>query len=230
MSSSRPDCASASSRRVTSDQPGIHPRLPAVLSRHRQRAWARPPAAHAADALTAIEGARAVHGGAVVLDSGCGNGEATLALARAHPGRLVVGIDKSAARLARVPRGDVSNLLFVRADVVDIWRAARQRGWAVAAHYLLYPNPWPKQRHLMRRWHGHPAFDDLVALGGRLELRTNWATYAEEFAFALADWCAREVAVRTWRPTVATSAFERKYLASGHALHRVVAELPRLGS
>ena len=51
---------------------------------------------------------------------------------------------------------------------------------------FLYPNPWPKKKHLGRRWHGAPVFPALVKLGGELEMRSNWQTYLDEFALALA--------------------------------------------
>lgn len=166
------------------------------------------------------------HGGALVLDLGCGTGDSTAALARHHAPALVVGVDKSAARLARAPALP-ANALLLRARVEDVWRLAREHAWPVTAQYLFYPNPWPKQRHLMRRWHAHPALADLVALGGRVELRTNWRVYAEEFAAALAWWCELALIAERWQPACGASAFERKYLASGLPLYRVVANLPR---
>lgn len=35
-----------------------------------------------------------------------------------------------------------------------------------------------------RRWHGHPVFPLLVALGGRLVVRTSWDGYLREFRVA----------------------------------------------
>jgi len=215
------------SRTVSSNQPRSHPRLAGVIARHRARPWRRPLSCNALDDLFALERELADLGGEIILDSGCGTGESSLGLARAYPDAVVVGIDKSATRLARAPHEGARNLHYVRADLADVWHFARLRAWRIGAHFLLYPNPWPKQRHLLRRWHAHPALGDVIALGGRLELRTNWAIYAEEFAAALALWCAIDVTVETWRPSSPTSAFERKYLASGHALYRVVTELPR---
>jgi len=215
------------SRTVSSDQTRSHPRLARVIARHRARPSQRPLSHDALAELGALERELVELGGEIILDSGCGTGESSLDLARAHPDAVIVGIDKSATRLARAPHAGARNLRYVRADLADVWRFARLRAWRVGAHFLLYPNPWPKQRHLRRRWHAHPALDDLIALGGRLELRTNWAIYAEEFATALALWCAVDVAVETWRPASPASAFERKYLASGHTLYRVVIDLPR---
>ncbi|MEQ8660151.1 MAG: SAM-dependent methyltransferase [Gammaproteobacteria bacterium] len=220
-----PTRASGRSPAVTSNQAGPHPRLAGVLARHRAHPSRRPWPAHAAAALAPLAARVAGHGGPLVLDAGCGSAESTGMLAVRHPDALVVGIDQSAARLARAASLP-ANALLVRARIEDVWRLAREQAWPVAAQYLFYPNPWPKQHQLMRRWHAHPALADLVALGGYLELRTNWAIYAEEFAAALRWWCGLVVAAEAWCPACAESAFERKYLDSGHALQRVVATLP----
>ena len=123
-----------------------------------------------------------------MLDSGCGTGASTRALARAHPDCLVIGVDKSVARLGRTgasafPHRE-GNAVWLRAELSSFWRLALQAGWALERHYLLYPNPWPKPGQLQRRWHGHPVFPELLRLGGRLELRCNWEIYALEFAAA----------------------------------------------
>lgn len=34
------------------------------------------------------------------------------------------------------------------------------------------------------RWHGHPVFPIMVALGGRVEVRASWAGYLREFGAA----------------------------------------------
>ena len=221
MNNASPGC----SRPVVSDQAGIHPRLQGVVERHRLKPFRRPAACVAAPELAAVAAVVEVHRGPVLLDNGCGTGESTVALAHRQPAALVIGIDKSAARLERARRHVVpNNATFVRANLVDVWRAARYRNWAVDTCYLLYPNPWPKQSQLMRRWHAHPAFADLLALGARLELRSNWALYVAEFGRALEQWGGYTVTSGSWQPDNPVSAFERKYLASGHALFRLVAE------
>ena len=70
---------------------------------------------------------------------------------------------------------------MLQANLIDFWRLSVQTEWRLQKHYLLYPNPWPKKKHLQRRWHGHPVFPSILELGGELELRTNWKIYADEF-------------------------------------------------
>jgi tRNA G46 methylase TrmB len=211
------------SRAVHSNQSGPHPRLAALVARHLREPWRKPVAAHNRPALEALAARRAVDPRPLVLDSFCGTGASTRALAARHPDCLVVGIDKSAARLAKHgPAAD--DYLLLRADCEAVWQALAAAGTRLAAHYLLYPNPWPKAAQLQRRVHGHPAFPLLLALGGNLELRSNWRLYAEEFGIAL-HLAGVRAAISTVPSGEPLTPFEAKYRASGHALWRCRARL-----
>ena len=221
------DTAPGNSRPVRSGQAGPHEDLARVVRRHLDTPFLRPvgDASRAAYErfLSAWDGRAPL-----VLDAGCGVGDSTRRLAARHPEAMVVGVDQSADRLARRrPEPLPENALLLRADLVDFWRLALADGVRLAHHYLLYPNPWPKVGHLKRRWHGHPVFPALLALGGRIELRSNWPTYVEEFALALE---LAEPSRRPRRDLLGTSEladpltpFERKYAASGQRLFRLVA-------
>lgn len=219
------------SRTVLSNQAGLHPRLDAIVRRHLDTVFRKPPAAYSIDAFARLQ-ERVADAPALVLDSACGTGESTAALARCHPDALVVGVDQSLERLTRGGRKLAASLpanaLLLRADVTDLWALMREAGLRVAHHYLLYPNPWPKAEHVRRRWSGHPRLPELLALGGQLELRTNWEVYALEFARALAL-AGHAAHTRAWAvpPDGALTPFERKYAASGHRLWRLSATLDR---
>ena len=157
----------------------------------------------------------------LVLDSGCGTGDSTAFLAGRFPESLVVGIDQSQARLKRFGKPVPSNMLLLRARAQDFWRLLRADNIRPAHHFLLYPNPWPKVVHLKRRWHGHPVFPELLALGGRLELRTNWHIYAEEFRLAVGICGSEAPPVVSFSVLLPLSPFERKYAESGHRLYRL---------
>ena len=197
-------------------------RVPSVVQRHLQSRFRKPIQHHnqvAFDWLRGVVG-EAPH---LVIDAGCGTGASTERVAERHPDGWVVGVDKSASRLARgvgfasaepgVIRGRCA---WIRSDLVDFWRLSSAAGWRFAHHYLLYPNPWPKSAHLARRWHGHPVFPTLVGLSLHLTLRTNWRTYAVEFGHALSvmghSYVLRDQAADGLTP------FEVKYGASGHTL------------
>lgn len=214
-------------RPVLSNQNGPHPRLPMLLRRHAATTVTPPMAAHTRGAVDAVAAALREAPRPLLLDSGCGTSEAALGLAQARPDALVVGIDRSAARLARAAAAAATrpNLLLLRADLAGFWRGLHAAGIRLAEHYLLYPNPWPKQHQLARRWHGHAVLPVLLALGGRFELRTNWHVYAEEFALALETLGGVRAKPETFAATAPQTAFERKYARAGHELYRVRATL-----
>jgi tRNA G46 methylase TrmB len=143
----------------------------------------------------------------VILDSGCGKGLSTFRLAQMHPGIPVIGVDRSFNRLSKngmFNSGDNKNnssstsrenanrdryrppnALLVRAELADFWSLVlKESDWLMHSHYLLYPNPYPKARHLGRRWHGHAVFPALLALGGAIRVRSNWHIYCEEMRLA----------------------------------------------
>lgn len=218
------------SKPVASPQLGPHPRLVEVVRRHLDAPSRAPVPAHTQAAFEVVAARLAADPERPVdLDSGCGTGISTLALAEAAPEAWVIGIDRSEARLARGPLAEPatmpSNLILLRAEVAAFWRLARSAGWRLRRHWLLYPNPSPKPEHLMRRWHGHPAFADLLALGGELYLRSNWFVYVEEFAMALGIAGIAAQIQRIEAVADPISPFEAKYAASGHPLFELRADL-----
>lgn len=226
MKRSEPTPATNHSRPVRSSQAAPHPRLARVLARHTAAPWRGALHAPTVQAFRALQDELGAAPAPLILDSGCGSGESTRRLAQDFPNHLVVGVDKSAARLARTGAAGFphrrGNAAWLRADLATFWRLALDAGWRLERHYLLYPNPWPKPGQLQRRWHAHPVFPVLLRLGGRIELRTNWNVYAEEFAQAAAWSTGGAIAPREIDVDDPISPFERKYRASGHRLYSVV--------
>ncbi|HET8941985.1 MAG TPA: methyltransferase domain-containing protein, partial [Rudaea sp.] len=178
----------ANSRVIESNQTAAHPQLRKVVLRHLASAYLRAPSDVGKHAFAGIAGQLAA--APFILDAGCGTGASTLALARVHSGTLVLGVDKSAARLAVGQRliargGAPKNAQLLHCELVDFWQLAAAAGLRCRRQYLLYPNPWPKAGQLKRRWHAHPVFPTILKLGGDIQLRTNWTIYALEFAAAL---------------------------------------------
>jgi len=187
---------------------------------------------------------------AVILDSGCGTGESTIHIARRFPGIPVIGIDKSCARLdkagnpSQTAGDDVpQNAFWIRAELLDFWRLALEHvqagEWTIPYHAVYYPNPWPKQSEATRRFHMHPIFPTLLALGKTIELRTNWEIYAREFAEAarivlsanaentdndgtvITAPANAHITCEAFDPASPETAFERKYKEARQTLWRV---------
>ncbi|MCX8146255.1 MAG: SAM-dependent methyltransferase [Azovibrio sp.] len=221
----------ANSRSVRSRQTGPHADLAEVVRRHLRHPFQKPLLDYnRAAAEAALAAWRAWNPAApLMLDSGCGVGWSSVQLARQWPHAFVLGVDQSAHRLGRdkAALGEMpANMALIRADLVDFWRLLAAAGVKLARHYLLYPNPWPKIGHLRRRWHGHPVFPALLALGGVLECRSNWDIYVQELAWALELATGRPAGVQRWEPQGRyLTPFERKYRESGQTLWRLEFDL-----
>jgi len=218
------------SREVFSSQEGVHPRLGEVLDRHLSSRWAQPFHRPTVEAFQALQSLLEDRVDRLVLDSGCGTGDSTRELAKQLPECTVIGIDKSSARLSRTgvtsyPHRE-KNAVWLRAELSTFWRLAVEAGWQLERHYLLYPNPWPKPGALQRRWHAHPVFPELLKLGGRLEMRTNWEIYALEFAAAMNRALGVQVKPASPPELPVMTPFESKYRNSGHDLYSVVVSCP----
>ncbi|EXI81702.1 MAG: tRNA (guanine-N(7)-)-methyltransferase [Candidatus Accumulibacter appositus] len=231
------------SRVPSSAQSDVHEHLATVVARHASAPFRKPYADYnrAAFATSFARYQRLAPGAPLILDAGCGVGESSVALATAYPTHYVIGVDQSAARLQRGQRGEhrrgesheshdgqhagPANVDLVRADLVDYWRLLLDAGVRLDRHYLLYPNPWPKIGHLRRRWHGHPVFPALLALGGVLECRSNWPIYIAEHCLAVQQLTGRAAVLEPFVPAQPMTPFERKYLDSGHQLFRTVTDL-----
>jgi tRNA G46 methylase TrmB len=206
------------SRPVESTQTVPHPRLAETVAKHAREPWLKPVAEHSRRAFDALADVLRNPRG-LVLDSGCGTGRSTAVLAARYPEYQIIGVDKSPARLGKVPALP-ENAVVTRIDLEDFWRLAIEEGWTFERQCFYYPNPWPKPEQRLRRWPFHPVFPMILACGGMLELRTNWKVYAEEFAIAVGLLTGTRPAVATWKPEEPETPFETKYLASGHQLWR----------
>jgi tRNA (guanine-N7-)-methyltransferase len=211
---------------VTSNQIGVHKDLEGIVRKHLSNLYKKPYRPFSEELFHQIDEIQKEINLPIILDSGCGTGESSSGLSISNKDSLIIGIDKSEKRLDKQLKDQniyhKDNLILARADVIDIWRMAKQANWAIKKHYLFYPNPWPKKDQLKRRWHGHPIFSEMVSLCDHVELRTNWEIYAEEFKLALEIVTNKEVLMYTIEISDFISPFEKKYYESGHELYRVV--------
>lgn len=259
---------------VTSNQETLHKDLEEVVRKYARTTFLRPIADHTREAFAEVEefvrkfyatrnADNETAPQAVILDSGCGTGESTIHIARRFPGIPVIGIDKSCARLnkagnpSQTAGEDIpANAFWIRAELLDFWRLAldyvKACKWTIPYHAVYYPNPWPKQSEATRRFHMHPIFPTLLALGKTIELRTNWEIYAREFAEAAriaaqelngspSSLCSVEdderedrsvagmtITCESFNPEKPETAFERKYKEARQKLWRVLVALPQL--
>ena len=214
------------SRSITSNQSGVHDDLDKVVNKHLTSEFKKPYAPYSLAGFEQIKNAvdtflLSNSSGTIILDSCCGVGESTYHLAVNNPNALVIGVDKSEHRIEKYehhfqqPHQDkVDNFILIRGDLNDLWRLIAEANWPIAHHYILYPNPWPKSKHLQRRWHGAPVFKYIPLLSKQLTVRSNWPIYIEEFTQALTH-VGANAEILAYSSDKAMTPFERKYWASG---------------
>ncbi len=211
----------ANSRRIESNQAGVHENLQNVVAKHLKHPFKKPFAHHTVEAFNSIRPVVETalqQGKGLILDSGCGTAISTRLLARQNPDSVVLGIDRSLHRLSKNYNQTLpDNVHLLQAECADFWRLALKAGWKLEKHTIYYPNPYPKAQHLKRRWHAHPVFPTLLKLGGELELRSNWQTYVDEFcqALCIAGYDSTTAVICPKHPM---TLFERKYQQSGQRL------------
>lgn len=201
-------------------QNAVHPSLTKEVIKHAENKFLRPIPSHQEDAFEEIKAFLKKRERPLIIDSGCGTGQSSLALAEKYSDHCVIGIDKSIARLKRASFKKPDHLLLVRGDLIDLWRLFERACLPITRHYLFFPNPWPKIGHLKRRFHGHPIFNTMISLAPYFEMRTNWHIYAEECYLALKI-LNRQPSLSLKTDQEALSLFEKKYLMSSCPIYIV---------
>jgi len=204
---------------IQTEQVSPHSDLERIVRHHLAHPWRKPCPDHTQRAFEHLQSHYRGDPRPLILDSYCGTGMSTAVLAAQHPEALVVGIDQSASRLAKHQVLGNQDYLLLRAEAESFWRCLVEAEVPLAAHWMLYPNPWPKASQLRRRVHGHGAFPLLAKLGGQLEMRSNWQVYAAEFAQA-AELIGLTGSLETFTPDPPHTLFERKYHERGQTLWR----------
>lgn len=219
------------SKAIVTNQDGIHESLIQVVEKHLKHNFEKPFQQHTLAVFNELDAKVKSFGGEVILDACCGVGQSTRLLAKENPNALVIGVDKSANRTTRnveehfpVDLTGVNNYVIVRANLNDFYRLVAQANWPVSKHYILYPNPWPKSKHLQRRWHGAAVFPYIMKVGDSITLRSNWLLYLQEFqqAAAIAGRKGNITEVQLSPQQVPFTPFEAKFLNSGQQCWQLV--------
>lgn len=226
--------AFGNSKVIITNQDGIHEKLAEIVEKHAKHEFQKPISAHTQAAFDDVNEKVKAFDGEIILDACCGVGQSTRKLAKQNPTALVIGVDKSANRIERNVdehyRNEfegVENYVLVRADLNDFFRLVGQANWLVKKHYVLYPNPWPKSKHIQRRWHGSAVFPAMLKIGEQMILRSNWRLYLEEFA-AAARQSGKSAEISDIVTEDPLTPFEAKYQASGQQCYQLIVNLQKV--
>ena len=168
----------------------------------------------------------------VVVEIGFGMGQATAAIAAAHPGVDFVGIEVHppgvGALLQRIDAAKLTNVRIVRHDAVEVMQSMIAPATLAGVH-VFFPDPWPKKRHHKRRLI-QPEFVRLLASrlarDATLHCATDWEPYAEQMLAVLeAEPALVNSAGAGYADRPATrplTKFEQRGIARGHGVRDLV--------
>jgi len=166
------------------------------------------------------------------IDIGCGDGAFLVEMARRHPERDFLGTERLLGRVRRVCRRaarlGLGNLRVLQLESLYTTRYLLPPG-SVSVIHVLFPDPWPKRRHNVRRL-VQPEFLDAAQAalvpGGILSLVTDDVDYAghmREVANAHAGFHAVPEPPDLDYPV---TDFERRFRAQGLPIHRLRLQAP----
>lgn len=168
-----------------------------------------------------------------LLDIGAGNGAASRAWALEHPDHDVVAVELHQPGILRLVQDlEASGPASVRAVEVDVLDLLAAAGPGAVGHVrVLFPDPWPKRRHVGRRLVDPPfvrLVTDLLPVGGTLHVATDWADYADQIGAALRT-DARLIVdtAGSVRPPRPVTAYEQRGLDAGREINDLVARRVR---
>ena len=160
----------------------------------------------------------------LVVEIGCGIGEATAVLAAARPDHNVLAFEVwrpgVADSLGRIGEAGLDNVRMLSVDAVWSMEHLVEPG-SLAGLWTFFPDPWHKKRHHKRRL-VNPDFARLAASrlapGAEWRLATDWADYAEQMVEVLDAEPSLEGGVtERWAERPVTR-FERKGLDAGREI------------
>ena len=121
----------------------------------------------------------------VWLEIGFGGGEHMAAQAARRPDVLILGaepfLNGVASALRHIEAGKLANVRLAAGDARDLMAALPDA--SLGRLFILFPDPWPKSRHVKRRLI-QPSFvaeaARLMKPGARLRFASDWADYADQ--------------------------------------------------
>lgn len=172
------------------------------------------------------------------LEIGAGTGQFFETLARLHPEKNLVAIERDRMRGKRLARrtqeSGLKNFLGIRGNAISAAMTGLPHE-SLERIYILYPCPWPKNSQRKHRWHFHPTMPKLVEAlepQGLLILASDQKFYVEEAHYVWKERYGLEVLkfgevsshplnALDYFPGGRTK-FERSFLASGQPCHELI--------
>jgi tRNA (guanine-N7-)-methyltransferase len=160
------------------------------------------------------------------VDLGCGDGSLLCEIARQFPKRNFLGIERLTKRVEKVRRKaeEIENVRVLRADTLFAVRYLLPE-CSVEAFYLLFPDPWPKRRHQLRRIFTRDfldAIDAALEKDGFLRVATDQLDYFHQIErLSRAHRQFQVVPLSPDDAVLPVTKFERKFREQGVPIYRL---------
>ncbi len=162
------------------------------------------------------------------VDLGSGDGTFLVEMARQHPERDFLGIERLSGRIVKTAK-KIKRLGLTNARVLQL-ESAYSVAWllpksSISRLHLLCPDPWPKKRHHKNRLVNSDEFlrglEHILVPGGEFLLKTD---HEEYFQNAIESLASRPAFQRLDWPDHAffypQTDFEQHWLSQGLSIHR----------
>jgi tRNA (guanine-N7-)-methyltransferase len=160
------------------------------------------------------------------VDLGCGDGSFLCEMAHRFPKRNFLGIERLTKRVEKVRRKaeKIENVRVLRADTLFAVRYLLPKN-SVETFYLLFPDPWPKRRHQLRRIFTRD-FLEAIATGlqkqGILRIATDQFDYFHQIELlSRADLQFQVVPSSSDHAVLPVTKFEKKFRDRGAPIYRL---------
>lgn len=160
----------------------------------------------------------------VEIDLGFGDGSFLVALARQNPSRNFLGVERLRGRVRSVCRkaANLPNVRILRMEV-SYFVAHLAPAESIAAVHFLFPDPWPKRRHIRRRTFTSnflKALHRVLIPRGLLHIATDHADYFARIESIVADEPIFVPAGEVHE--FPQTGFEKRFAANGSAIYRLL--------
>jgi tRNA (guanine-N7-)-methyltransferase len=164
--------------------------------------------------------------GLLEVDLGCGDGSFLVGRAQNLPDRNYLGIERMAGRVrsacARASRAGLTNVRVLRVEISYAVKYLLPANSTSAAH-LLFPDPWPKQRHQRRRivtTEFIAAVHRLLVPAGSFYFATDQADYFAVICELVTDFGFSEISTES-NGNLPLTTFEKRFIAAGAPIYRL---------
>jgi tRNA (guanine-N7-)-methyltransferase len=162
------------------------------------------------------------------VDLGCGDGSFLTELAAQNPERNFLGVEKLFGRVRsackKIARLELSNARILRGEIPHTAEQLLPAG-SVDVFHLLFPDPWPKRRHHVRRVFTTELLASLaraLTSGGLFRVATDDTDYFQEMTRVLARVSFFQQHDDTAATALPSTTFEKRFLERGLEIHRLV--------